>query len=130
MDLLVKSIWMAESNISNKSNSRWVLGLINIENREYILCPKSHVVVGFYSSYAFLENNLVYDILNPLRKKRIRVYAMPNLLLRKTNNLRSICHTLKLATIKYSSCNLSIVILFYCISMISGGNQSPTPYLY
>jgi hypothetical protein len=99
-------------------------------NREYILCPKSHVVVGFHNSYAFLENNLVYDMLNPLRKKRVKVYDMPNSLLRKTNNLRSIRHVLRLTTIKYSSCNLSTSILFYCISMISGRNQSPTPYLY
>jgi hypothetical protein len=48
------------------------------------------VVVGFHSSYAFLENNLVYTMLNPLGKKRIRVYTMPNSLLRETNSLRSI----------------------------------------
>jgi hypothetical protein len=88
------------------------------------------VVVGFRSSYAFLENNLLYTMLNLLRKKRVRVYVIPNSLLRKTNSLRSICHALRLATIKYSSCNLSTSILFYCISMISGGNQCPTPYLY
>jgi hypothetical protein len=35
------------------------------------------VVVGFHNSYAFLENNLVYAMLNHLRKKRVRVYAMP-----------------------------------------------------
>jgi hypothetical protein len=40
-------------------------------------CPRSHVVVGFHSLYAFLENNLVYVMLNSLRKKRVRVYAMP-----------------------------------------------------
>jgi hypothetical protein len=95
-------------------------------NREYTPCPRSHVVVGFHSSYAFLENNLVYTMLNPLRKKRVRVYTMPNSLFRETNNLRSIHHALRLATIKYSSCNLSIGILFYYISMISSGNQSPT----
>jgi hypothetical protein len=89
------------------------------------------VVVGFHSSYAFLENNLVYTMLNPLGKKRVRVYTMPNSLLKETNSLRSIHHALRLATIKYSLCNLSTGILFYCISsMISGGNQSPTPYLY
>jgi hypothetical protein len=93
-------------------------------------CPKSHVIVGFHSSYAFLENNLVYDKLNPLRKKRVRVYAMPNLLQREINSLRSIRHALRLTTIKYSSCNLSIGILFYCISMISGRNQSLASYLY
>jgi hypothetical protein len=88
------------------------------------------VVVGFHSSYTFLENNLVYTMLNPLGKKRVRVYTMPNSLLRETNSLRSIHHALRLATIKYLSCNLRTGILFYCISMISGGNQSPAPYLY
>jgi hypothetical protein len=88
------------------------------------------VVVSFHSSYAFLENNLVYAMLNPLRKKIVRVYSMPNSLLRETNSLRSICHALRLATIKCSSCNLSTDKLFYCISMISSGNQSPAPYLY
>jgi hypothetical protein len=74
------------------------------------------VVVGFHSSYAFLENNLVYTMLNPLRKKRVRVYTMlnplgkkrvrvytmPNSLLRETNSLRSIHYALRLATIRYS----------------------------
>jgi hypothetical protein len=123
--------WLSPGfNISNKSNLRRVLGLINMGNREYMPCPRSHVVVGFHSSYAFLKNNLVYAILNLLRKKRVRVYAMPNSLLRETNSLRSICHALRLAAIKCSSCNLSIGKLFYCISMISGRNQSPAPYLY
>jgi hypothetical protein len=49
----------------------------------------SHAVVSFHSSYAFLENILVYTMLNPLGKKRVRVYIMPNLLLRETNSLRS-----------------------------------------
>jgi hypothetical protein len=88
------------------------------------------VVVGFHSLYAFLENNLVYTMLNPLGKKRVRVYTMSYSLLRETNSLRSIHHTLRLATIKYSSCNLSIDMLFYCISMINGGNQSLALYLY
>jgi hypothetical protein len=88
------------------------------------------VVVSFHSSYAFLENNLVYAMLNPLRKKRVRVYVIPNSLRRETNSLKSIHHALRLTTIKYSSCNLSTVILFYCISMISGGNQIPASYLY
>jgi hypothetical protein len=52
-------------NISNNSNPRRVLGLINMGNWEYILCPRSHVVVSFHRSYAFLENNLVYAMLNP-----------------------------------------------------------------
>jgi hypothetical protein len=63
-------------------------------------------------------------------EERVRVYTMSNSLLRETNSLRSISHALRLATIKYLSYNLSIGILFYCISMISGENQSPTPYLY
>jgi hypothetical protein len=33
------------------------------------------VVVDFHSSFAFLENNLVYIILDPLGKKRVRVYG-------------------------------------------------------
>jgi hypothetical protein len=74
-------------------------------NREYIPCPRSHMVVGFHSSYVFLENNLVYTMLNPLGKKRVRIYTMPSSLLRETNSLRSIHYTLRLATIKYSSCN-------------------------
>jgi hypothetical protein len=73
-----------------------------MENREYMPCPKSHVVVGFHNSYAFLENNLVYAMLNPLRKKRVIVYAMPNSLLRETNSLRSIRHALRVTTIRYS----------------------------
>jgi hypothetical protein len=99
-------------------------------NREYTPCPRPHVVVDFHSSYAFLENNLVYTMVNPLGKKRVRVYTMPNSLLRETNSLRSIHHALRLATIKYSSCNLSIGILFYYISMISGGNQSLTSFSF
>jgi hypothetical protein len=96
--------------------------------QKYTPCPRSHMVVGFHSSYDFLENNLVYTMLNPLGKKRVRIYTMPNSLLRETNNLRSIHHALRLATINYSSCNLSIGILFYHISMINGGNQSPTSF--
>jgi hypothetical protein len=73
-----------------------------MENWEYMPRPKSHVVVSFHNSYAFFKNNLVYAMLNPLRKKRVRVYAMPNWLLRETNILRSIRHALRLATIRYS----------------------------
>jgi hypothetical protein len=67
MDLLVNQFgWLSPGfNISNKSNSRRVLGLINMGNQEYILYPRSHVIVGFHSSYAFLENILVYAMLNP-----------------------------------------------------------------
>jgi hypothetical protein len=88
------------------------------------------VVVGFHNSYAFLESNLVYTMLNPLGKKRVRVYTMSNSLLRETNSLRIIHHALRLSTIKYSLCNLSIGILFYYISMISGGNRSPTSFSF
>jgi hypothetical protein len=88
------------------------------------------VVVGFHSSYAFSENNLMYAMLNPLRKKIVRVYAMLNSLRRETNSLRSIHHALRLTIIKYSSCNLSTGILFYCIIMIGGGNQNPALYPY
>jgi hypothetical protein len=42
------------------------------------------VVVSFHSSYIFLENNAIYAMLNPLRKKRVRVYSIPNSLLRET----------------------------------------------
>jgi hypothetical protein len=58
------------------------------------------VFVGFHSFYAFLKNNLVYTILNPLRKEKIRVYTMPNSLLKETNSLRSIHHALRLANIR------------------------------
>ena len=73
-----------------------------MRNQEYIPYPRSHVFVGFYNFYAFLKNNLVYTMLNPLRKKRIRVYTMTNSLLRETNNLKSIHHALRLANIRYS----------------------------
>jgi hypothetical protein len=99
-------------------------------NREYMPYLRSHVVVGFHNSYAFLENNLVYAMLNTLIKKRVRVYAMINSLRRETNSLKSIRHGLRLTTIKYSSCNLSIGIFLYCINMISSGNQSPALYPY
>ena len=77
-----------------------VLGLINMGNREYIPCLRSNVFVGFHSFYAFLKNNIVYSMLNPLRKKRVRVYTMPNSLLRETNSLRSIYDALRLANIR------------------------------
>ena len=48
-------------------------------NQEYIPCARSHVVVGFYSSYAFFENKLVYAMLNPLRKKRVRPHLVRGL---------------------------------------------------
>jgi hypothetical protein len=61
-------------------------------NQEYMLCPRSHVFVGFHSSYAFLENNLVYTMLNPLRKKRVKVYAMPKQRIRYGVYSKSIPH--------------------------------------
>ena len=64
--------------------------------------PRFYVFVGFHSFYAFLNNNLVYIMLNPLRKKRVRVYTMPNSLLREANSLRSIHHALRLANIRNS----------------------------
>jgi hypothetical protein len=48
--------WLSPGfNISNKSNPRRVLRLIDMGNREYMPCPRSHVVVGFHSSYAFFR---------------------------------------------------------------------------
>ena len=70
-----------------------------MENQEYIPCHRSHVIVSFHSFYAFLKNNLVYTMLNPLRKKIVRIYTMPNSLLRETNSLRSIYHALRLTTL-------------------------------
>jgi hypothetical protein len=58
-----------------------------MENREYIPCPRSHVFVGFHSFYDFLKNNLVYTMLNHLRKKKVRVYTMSDSLLRETNRV-------------------------------------------
>jgi len=43
-----------------------------------------------------------------LRKKRIRVDSMPNLLLMEINRLRSRCHALRLTNIKY---HVMIVVL-------------------
>jgi hypothetical protein len=39
-------------------------------------------------------------MLNPLRKKKVRVYTMSNSLLRETNSLRSINHALRLSNIR------------------------------
>jgi hypothetical protein len=47
-------------------------------------------------------------MLNSLRKKIIRVNAIPNSLFREINSLRSRCHALKLANIKY---HVMIVVL-------------------
>jgi hypothetical protein len=47
-------------------------------------------------------------MLNPLKMKRIRVDAMPNSLLREINSLRSRCHALRVANIKY---HVMIVVL-------------------
>jgi hypothetical protein len=54
------------------------------------------------------KKNLVDAMLNPLRKNRIRIDVMPNSLLREINSLRSRCHALKLANIKY---HVMIVVL-------------------
>lgn len=62
--------------------------------------------------YAFLKNNLVDVMLNPLRKKRIRVDAMPNSLLREINSLRHSCPALRLANIEYLDMVVALCILF------------------
>jgi len=63
----------------------------------------------FIDFYAILKNNLVDSMLYPLRKKRIRIDVMPNLLLREQiNSLRSRYHALRLANIKY---HVMIVVL-------------------
>jgi hypothetical protein len=49
-------------------------------------------VYRFSQFYAFLKNNLVDAVLNPSRKKRVRVDVMPNSLLRKINSFRSRCY--------------------------------------
>jgi hypothetical protein len=49
-------------------------------------------VFQFSQFYAFLKNNLVNAMLNPSRKKRVRVDDMPNSLLRKINSFRSRFH--------------------------------------
>jgi hypothetical protein len=51
-------------------------------------------------------------MLNPLRKKRVRVDVMPNSLLRETNSLRSRCHALRLANIEYCDMVVALCILF------------------
>ena len=51
-------------------------------------------------------------MLNLLRKKRVRVDAMPNSLLREINSLRSRCHALKLAKIEYLDMVVALYILF------------------
>ena len=71
-------------------------------NREYIPRPRSHVFVDFHSFYASLKNNLIYIMLNPLRKKKVRVYTIP------------------LGWQTLDSHNV-IKVLFYCVSVISGG---------
>jgi hypothetical protein len=68
-------------------------------------------------------------MLNPFRKKRIRIDTMPNSLLREINSLRSKYHALRLTNIGY----LDIIgILAYCLSyssMVSGGYQNLTLFI-
>jgi hypothetical protein len=49
-------------------------------------------------------------MINPLRKKRIRVDVIPNSLLREINSLRSRYNALRLTNIKYH-----IIIVALCI---------------
>jgi hypothetical protein len=63
---------------------------------------------SLYFFFTFLKNNVVDAMLNSLRKKIIRVNAIPNSLFREINSLRSRCHALKLANIKY---HVMIVVL-------------------
>jgi hypothetical protein len=51
-------------------------------------------------------------MLNPLRKKKVRVDAMPNSSLREINSLRSRCHALRLANIEYRDMVVALCILF------------------
>jgi hypothetical protein len=54
-------------------------------------------------------------MLNPLRKKRVRVDVMPNSLLREINSLRSRCHALRLTNIEYHDMVVTIVHIVYLI---------------
>jgi hypothetical protein len=63
-------------------------------------------------------------MLNLLRKKRVIVDAMPNSLLREINSLRSRCHALRLANIKYHDMVVALCILLPYLSMISGGYRN------
>jgi hypothetical protein len=69
-------------------------------------------------------------MLNPLRKKRVIVEAMPNSLLREINSLRSRCHALRLGNIEYHDMVVALCILLLYLSMISGGYRNPTHYSY
>ena len=78
--------------------------------------------------YAFLKNNLVDAMLNPLRKKRVRVDAMPNLLLREINSLRSRCHALRLANIEYHDMVVALCILFTLFEYDQWWISKPQPF--
>ena len=69
-------------------------------------------------------------MLNPLRKKRIRVDTMPNSLLREINGFWSRYHALRLANNEYHDMVVALCILLLYLSMISGGYRSPTLYSY
>ena len=79
--------------------------------------------------YAFLKNNLVDAMLNPLRKKRVRVDAMPNLLLREINSLRSRCHALRLANIEYHDMVVALCILFTLFEYNQWWISKPQPFI-
>jgi hypothetical protein len=71
------------------------------------------VFVNFHIFMFFLEQLNI--MLNPLKRKRIRVDTMHNSLFRKINSLRSKYHALRLAKIKYINIIVSINILFILI---------------
>jgi len=50
-------------------------------------------VYRFPYMYAFLKNNLVDTMLNPSRKKKVRVDIMPNSLLMEIDSFRRRCYT-------------------------------------
>ena len=51
-------------------------------------------------------------MLNPLRKKKVKIDVMSNSLLREINSLRSRCHALRLANIEYHDMVVALCILF------------------
>jgi hypothetical protein len=66
-------------------------------------------------------------MLNPLRKKRIRVDTMPNSLLRGINGFWSRYHALRPTNSEYHDMVVALCILLLYLSMISGGYRSPSP---
>ena len=79
--------------------------------------------------YVFLQNNLVDVMLNPLRKKRVRVDAIPKLLLMKINSLRSRCHALKLENIKYLDMVVALCMLFTLFEYDQWWISKPQPFI-